>query len=104
MRDEKLSNTEKEQNCSHADGHDHEHHQIIAIEFDDGTELDCPVLDVFEVNGQEYIALIHPVEETALLYRFFDNEDGTLDLTSIEDDAEYEVVSETFMSLLEDEE
>ena len=112
-RDGKLSNTETKHNCCHTEEHDHDHscdcchdhesHQTIAIEFDDGTELDCPVIDVFEVSGQEYIALIHPIEQTVLIYRFFDNEDGTVYLTSIEDDAENKVVTETFMSLLEEE-
>lgn len=130
-RDEKLSHTEREHNCSHTEGHDHDyscdghhcchteghdhdhscdghhcchdHHQTISIKFDDGTELDCPILDIFEVSGQDYIAIIHPIEETALLYRFFDNEDGTVNLTPLEGDAEYKVVTETFMALLEEE-
>ena len=115
-RDVNLNNTEREHNCCHTEGHDHdhsceghdcchdhEHHQTIAIEFDDGTELDCPVIDIFEVSDKEYIALIHPVEQSVLIYRFLDNEDGTVSLTSIEDDAENKVVTETFMALLKEE-
>ena len=85
-------------------GHDHHHQHTVAITFEDGTELDCPILDVFEANGQEYIALLHPVEETVMIYHFFDNEDGTIELTSIEDDAEYDEVYNALMALFDEEE
>lgn len=108
--EEFVNNGSENHHHDHEVGHDHDgcdcghdHHDSIKLEFDDGEELDCPILELFEIEGQEYIALLHPVEETALLYRFEDNGDGTIDLTSIEDDEEYELVSETFISFLEDE-
>lgn len=76
--------------------HDHDHEQeedIVTLTLDDGSELECPILDIFEVEKQEYIALLHPIDEVALLYRFKDYEDGTIEVTTIEDDAEFEVVS-----------
>lgn len=86
-------------------GHDHdhdEHHHSVTLTLEDDTELNCPIVDAFEINEQQYMALLHPVDETVLLYRFFENDDDTLDLETIESDEEFELVSKTFMSLQED--
>ena len=87
-------------------GHDHDHehpHHSVTLTLEDDTELDCPIIDAFEINEQQYMALLHPVDETVLLYRFFENEDDdTLELETIESDDEFELVSKTFMSLQED--
>lgn len=81
--------------------HDHEHqaHDIVTLELEDGTELSCPVIDLFDVEEKTYIALLHPVEETVLIYQFFDYEDGSIELTVIEDEDEYTLVSKTFLEL-----
>ena len=81
--------------------HDHEHqeHDIVTLELEDGTELSCPVLDLFDVADKTYIALLHPGEETVLIYQVFDYEDGSIELTTIEDDAEYTAVTKAFLEL-----
>ncbi|MBI9011018.1 MAG: DUF1292 domain-containing protein [Clostridiales bacterium] len=85
----------KVDDCGCGHDHDHEHeHDTVSLTLDDGSELECPIIDVFEVEKQQYIALLHPVDEMALLYRFFDNEDGTIEVTAIESDEEFEKVSE----------
>lgn len=89
---------DKECGCGHDHDHDHEGHNSVTLELEDGTELICPIIDLFEVNDQEYIALFHPIDESALLYRFHDYDDGTIEITSLEDD-EYDVVSKRFMAL-----
>lgn len=89
--------------CGH--DHEHEHHQhSVTIELETGEELECPIIDIFEVNEKEYIAILHPVEEIAMIYGFLDYEDGSIELTEIVDDDEYEAVSEAFNALFEDEE
>jgi len=35
-----------------------EEEQFITLEFDDGEEVECEVLGVFDVDGKEYIALL----------------------------------------------
>lgn len=82
-------------------GHDDNHHSVT-LTLEDDTELDCPIIDAFEINEQQYMALLHPVDETVLLYRFFENEDDTIDLETIDADEEFELVSKTFMALQED--
>ena len=82
----------------HGEHCNHEHdHDTVTLTLDDGEELECPIIDIFVVNEQEYIALLHPEDETALLYRFHENDDETIDLEPLEDDEEFEKVSKIFL-------
>lgn len=85
--------------CGHDHDHDHADHDAITLELEDGSQLVCPIIDIFEAGENEYIALLHPVDENVLLYRFTDYEDGTVELDIVEDDAEYQLVSSTFLAL-----
>lgn len=86
-----------------------ESHDLITLTLDDDSEVECVVLSIFSVEEQEYIALM-PVEELekdeesseVLLYRFFESEEGQLDLSNIESDEEYDVVSEAFSQILDE--
>jgi hypothetical protein len=82
-------------------GHDHVS-QTITLTLDDDTVLECPIIDAFEIEEQSYIALLHPIEETVLLYRYFDNDDDTIDLETIDSDEEFELVSKTYLALQDD--
>lgn len=82
----------------------------ITLTLDDDSELLCDVIATFpaKVNGKEqmYIALL-PTDATPeseiYLYRFI--EDGEdIDLQNIEDDEEFEIVSDAFDELLDEEE
>lgn len=85
-------------------GHDHEH-DYITLSLDDGTELDCAVLDIFTVDGKDYIAL-QPVEgdeeDNVFLYRFIDHEDEDPELLNIDDDDEFEAVADAFEQMLDE--
>ncbi len=88
----------------HHNHHDHDHdHEHIYLTLDDDTEIECHVLGTFEVDDVEYIALT-PIdgEEEVYLYRFEEDENG-IDLINIEDDEEFETVSEAFYELFGDE-
>ncbi|MCH4886491.1 DUF1292 domain-containing protein [Acidaminobacter sp. JC074] len=95
---------EKElETCGCGEEHDHDHHHdTVTLTLEDGSELECPIIDIFEVEAQQYIALYHPIDEVALLYRFSDYEDGTIEVTSIESDEEFAKVSEYVTSLMEE--
>lgn len=94
----------KQDNCGCGDdsgcgcGGGHEH-QSVTLTLHDDTQIECPIIDAFEVNGQGYIALLHPLEQTALLYRYDDNDDESINITNIETDEEFELVSKTFLAL-----
>lgn len=89
--------------CGHDHEHEHEHTHTVTLELETGEELECPIIEIFEVDGKEYIALLHPEEEIAMLYGFKDYEDGSIELTEIEGDDEYEKVSEAFNTLMDEE-
>ena len=87
--------------CGHDHDHDHDHHvHTLTLELENGEELVCPIIEIFEVEGKEYIALLHPEEEIAMLYGFIDEEDGSVELTEIKSDEEYDKIAEVFNALV----
>ncbi len=72
--------------------------QSVLIRFDDGTEYECPVLSIFDINEQEYIALYHPERQKALLYRFKEDREGIF-LENIDDEEEFQLVANAFQNL-----
>ena len=93
-------------------GHDHEHEEDVMdletmfLTLDDDTEMECGILGVFEVEGlegKEYIALLPLEDETVLLYEYKEVGDE-IELNVIEDDDEFDKVSNAFYDMYEDEE
>ena len=64
---------------------------FITLEFDDGVEVECEIMGVFEYDGKEYIALI-PDDDTDDVYIYGYKEVGEdeFELVDIDDDAEFE--------------
>jgi uncharacterized protein YrzB (UPF0473 family) len=90
-------------------GHDHEHEQdSITLSLDDGTELNCIVLEIFTVDNKDYIALQpeegEAEEDNVFLYRFIQEGDDEPQLLNIDDDDEFEAVADAFEELLDSEE
>ena len=97
--------------------HEHDHNcecgcehevDVITLTLDDGSELECEVIGICEANGYEYIALL-PLEADeesedgkVFLYRYSEDENGEVDLATIEDDAEFEAASAAFDAMLEE--
>ena len=89
----------------HTHGHEcncHDEETLIYVTFEDeDTEVPCAVLDIFECEGREYIA-ITPAEEVenadeaeVLFYRY--SEDGEeVKLDDIETDEEWDAVAALF--------
>ena len=77
----------------------------ITLTLEDGSELLCDVVAIFPVDGKNYIALL-PVgddpDAEIFLYRFEEKGPDDLDLINIEDDDEFEAVSDAFDELLDD--
>lgn len=85
--------------CGCGCGHEHGN-QYLTLILEDDTKLECQVIGIFESDEHAYIALLHPTEETALLFRYY-TDGQNVDIENIEDDAEYEKASKLFMSLYE---
>ncbi|NLC04686.1 MAG: DUF1292 domain-containing protein, partial [Tissierellia bacterium] len=58
---------------------------------------------IFEVEDKEYIALLPLEEEEVLLYEYVELEDEEFDLLPIEDEDEFDLISEAFYALYSDE-
>ncbi len=71
----------------------------IILTLDDDTELKCVVVAQFDLKGQDYIALL-PVEDDSyqeiLLYKAEYGEDEEFDVSLIEDQEEFDLVSEAY--------
>ena len=75
---------------------------FITLEFDDGVEVECQIMGVFEYDGKEYIALI-PDDDTDDVYIYGYKEVGEdeFELVDIDDDAEFEKVVAEFDKIME---
>ena len=91
------------------DMHYLEEESTVTLTLDDGTELECAVVAIFPAGSNEYIALL-PLEQDdeeegeVFLYRFIQKENDEIDLINIESDEEYELVTDAFEELLDEEE
>jgi len=79
---------------------------IVTLTLDDDVTMDCQVVTVFNVEDQEYIALLPmegPEKDTGnvYLYRYTANGDDEPELENIEDDDEYERASDAFDEYLD---
>lgn len=77
---------------------------IITLEFDDGVELECEIMGVFDCDGKDYIALI-PLDDSDDVYIYGYNEvgDDEFELVDIEDEKLFEHVVQEFEAIMAEE-
>lgn len=76
---------------------------VVTLNLDDGTEVTCEILTIFDLGDQDYIVLL-PLDENGeenaegevYIYRYFEDETGAPSLDNIASDEEYEAVSARF--------
>ena len=76
---------------------------------DDDSEVECRILTIFEMEDQDYIVLL-PLDDEGndneegevFIYRYQEDEDGNPSLENIEDEEEFEAVSDCFDELLDE--
>lgn len=81
----------------------------VTLTLDDGSQLECVVLTIFDAGEREYIALLPMEGELAeegevYLYRYSEDAEGNPNLENIESDEEYDLVADAFDELLDDQE
>ena len=78
---------------------------IITLEFEDGAELECEIMGVFDHAGKDYIALI-PLDDSEDVYIYGYKEVGEdeFELVDLEDDAEFEAAVAEFDAIMAAEE
>lgn len=80
--------------------------EVVTLLNEEGTEHDFNVIDIIEVDGSEY-AILLPVDEEnneAIILKFDKDEEGNELLVDIEDDEEWEKVSDAWEEMIADEE
>lgn len=82
---------------------------MVTLSLDDGQDVECQILTIFETDGQDYIALL-PLDENGranadgevYLYRYFEDEEGNPSLENIESDEEQEAAADRFDEWLDE--
>ena len=79
---------------------------VVTVSMDDGSEVTCEILTIFDVGDQDYIVLLpiddngNPSEDgTVYIYRYYEDENGTPSLDNIASDEEYDAVAKRFSEL-----
>lgn len=81
----------------------------VTLNLDTG-DVECEILTIFEAGGRDYIALMplapdgsENEEGTVYLYRYAEDGEGLPQISMIEGDDEYEIASDRFDELLDEE-
>ena len=78
----------------------------VTLSLDNGEELECAVITIFEAGDNDYIALLPLEGEEAdegevFLYRYSETDNGEPVLDNIESDEEYDIVSDAVDELVD---
>lgn len=101
-----MSEHTHDHECGCGCNHDEETH-FITLTLDDGSEIKCIIIGIFEAGEHDYIALL-PTEGPEFengevyLYRYSEDENEEPVLENIESDEEYELVADAFDELLDE--
>ena len=78
--------------------------EVITLEFDDGVEVECEIMGVFDYEGKEYIALIpDDGSDDVYIYGYKEVGEDEFELVDIEDDAEFEGAVAEFEAIMAEE-
>lgn len=73
---------------------------ILNLELEDGREVACEVIGIYEVEEKEYIALVPEDDDQVLIYRYSENDEAEeVELDQIEDDEEFDKVTAAFWDI-----
>jgi NAD(P)H-flavin reductase len=67
---------------------------FITLEFD-GEDVECAIIDEFELNGKKYMVLLPEDEEDAYIYSFEEDEEGEITLSNLDED-EFKIAVEFY--------
>ena len=88
-----MSEKEHKEHCGCGCGCEKDDADFLTLEFDDGKEIECEIIGVFDFEDKEYIALL-PDDGTddVYIYGYKEVGDDEFELLDIEDDNEFESV------------
>lgn len=81
----------------------------VTLDMDDGSQVECEIITIFELEDQDYIVLL-PLDEngdentegTVYIFRYYEDEEGNPSLENIQSDEEFEAVEEKFDEMLDE--
>jgi hypothetical protein len=99
-----MSEKEHKEHCGCGCGCEKDDADFLTLEFDDGKEIECEIIGVFDFEDKEYIALL-PDDGTddVYIYGYKEVGDDEFELLDIEDDNEFERVVAEFDRLTAEE-
>jgi len=74
----------------------------VTLTLEDDTLLECNILGTFDVDDNDYIALVPIDGDEALIYKFSQDDEGEVILSLIESDEEFQKASSAFYEFFED--
>lgn len=80
----------------------HDDELVVKLQLENGDTLDCIVISIFDVDGNNYIALMPDKTDEILLYRYTESEDDQVTLENIDSNFEFNRALEVFDGLMED--
>jgi len=72
-----------------------EEEYFLTLDFD-GEQVECAIIDEFEMDGKKYIVLLPEDEEEAYIYSYEEKEDGEMTLSNLEED-EFKKAADFYM-------
>ena len=71
--------------------------EYITLEFDNGDEIECEIMGIFDCNGKDYIALIpDDGSDDVYIYGYKDIDSENFEIVDIEDDDEFQAAVDEF--------
>lgn len=78
---------------------------FITLEFDDGEEIECEIMGIFDYAGNDYIALIpNDDSDDVYIYGYKEVNEEEFELVDIEDDELFSAVVSEFDAIMAEEE
>jgi len=59
--------------------------EFVVLDFD-GEEVECAIIDEFEMGGKHYIVLFPEDEEDAYIYSYKEDDEGEITLSNLEEE------------------
>ncbi len=103
----------KKEDVKDIDDNTPEEEMTVELELDDGSVVNCAVITILEVDNKDYIALLplndkgDSADGDVWFYRYKEDENDPNiepELSYIDDDDEYEAVTDAFDEFLDNEE
>lgn len=105
-----MSKKDIHQNNWNQQPEDSDEEMTVTLDLEDGTSVNCAIVTILTVNKKDYIVLLPLTEDgenhdgMVWFYRYFENEKDPNEepvLEYIEDDEEYDMVSDAFDEYLD---